>query len=159
MNDVGTVWCVSNVEAEEAFERVQEYISKDAMQALDMEWGEYVLFSDSIKYAVKQLLSQNKQDQETRVIPGWSKKLKCAEKRYRTYNRELLAICNAVVTLHYHLYLDKHFTIHMDRASLRHILIHPQLTVRHMEYSPTLSNFLYNFRYIPGMRNPVADTL
>jgi hypothetical protein len=102
--------------------------------ALPQEGEDYVLHSDASKYAVGAVLSQKRQDGETRVIAFWSRKLKSAETRYPTYDRELLAICDTVAYWHYNLYLDRNFTVHTDHASLRHILTQPRLTTRQMEY-------------------------
>jgi hypothetical protein len=93
-----------NEEAEEAFETLNDAICKASVLALPEDGGEYVLHSDASKYAVGAVLSQKQQDGETRVIAFWSRKLKGAETRYPTYDRELLAICDAVVIWHYYLY-------------------------------------------------------
>jgi hypothetical protein len=159
LKDVGTMQFVWNGEAEEAFETLKDAICKAPVLALPEEGGEYVLHSDASKYAVGAVLSQKRQDGETRVIAFWSRKLKGAETRYPTYDRELLAIRDAVVNWHYYLHSDRNFTVHTDHASLRHILTQPRLTARQMEYLATLQKYTYDIRYIPGATNQAADAL
>jgi len=51
------------------------------------------------------------------------------------------------------------FTVHINHASLRQLLIQPQVTAQHMEYLATLQNDTYNIWYITDVQNKVADTL
>jgi hypothetical protein len=127
--------------------------------ALPEERGEYVLHSDASKYAVGAVVSQMRQDGETRVIAIWSRKLNSAETRYPTYDRELLAIRDAGVNWYYCLHSDRNFTVHIDHASLRHILTQPRLTAQRMECLATLQNYTCDIQYIPGAKNQAADSL
>jgi len=127
--------------------------------ALPEEGGEYVLHSDTSEYAAGAVLSQKRQDGETRVIAFWSRKLKSAERRYPTYDRELLAIGDRVVNWHYYLHSDKNFTVHTDRASLTHIMTQPRLTARQMEYLATLQNYSFDIQSIPGAKDQAPDAL
>jgi hypothetical protein len=79
LKDVGRVQFVWNGEAEEAFETLKDAMCKAPVLALPEEEGEYMLHSDASKYAVGAVLSQKRQDGETRVIAFWSRKLKSAE--------------------------------------------------------------------------------
>jgi len=159
LKDVGTAQLVWDGEAEAAFETLKHDICKVPVLALPEEGGEYVLHSGASKYAVGAVLSLKRQDGETRVIRFWSRKLESADTRYPTYNRELLAIRDAVVNGHYYLHSDRNSTLHIDQASLRNILTQPRLTARQMEYLATLHNYTYDTWYIPGAKKQVADAL
>ena len=128
LKDVGTVQFIWNGETEEAFKTLKDAICKAPVRALPEIGGEYELYSDTSKYAVGAVLSQKRQDGETGVIAFWSRKLKSAEMRYTTYDRELLAIHHAVMNWHYCLHSDRDFKVHPDHAPLRHILTQPRLT-------------------------------
>jgi hypothetical protein len=68
LRDVGTVQFVWNGAAEEAFEKLQDAMCKAPVLALPEERGKCMLHSDASKYAVGAVLSQKRQDGETRVI-------------------------------------------------------------------------------------------
>jgi hypothetical protein len=116
-----------------------------------------MLHSDASKYAVGAVLSQKRQDGETRVITISSRNLKGADTRYPTYDRKLLAIHDPVVNCHNYTHSDRYCTVHTDHASLRHILTQPRLTARQIEYLATLQNYTYHICYICGAKNQVAD--
>jgi len=59
---------VSNGWAEEAFKTLKDAICNAPVLALPEEGGEYMLHCDASKYAVGAVLSQKRQDGETRVI-------------------------------------------------------------------------------------------
>jgi len=157
--NVGTVQCVWNGEAEEAFEMLNDAICKASRQVLPGEGCKYVLHSDASKYVVGAVISQKQQDGEPRVIAFWSMKIKSPETRYPTYERALLAIHDVVVNWHYHLYSKINFAIHTDHASVRYILSRPPPTHREMEYLAISPNYTYGIWYIPGAKNQVADPL
>jgi hypothetical protein len=79
LKDVPTVQFAWNREAEEASEMLKDAICKAPVLALPEEEGEYVLHSNASKYAVGAVLSQQREDEETRVLAFWSRKLKSAE--------------------------------------------------------------------------------
>jgi hypothetical protein len=159
LKDVGTVQFAWDGEAEETFKILKDAICQAPVLALPEEGGEYVLHSDTSKYAVGAVLSQKRQDGETRVIAFWSNMLKSSETRYPTYDRELLAIRDAVVNWYYYLHSDRNFTVHTVHVSLRHILTQPRLTARQMENIAMLQNYTNDIQYIPCAENQAADTL
>jgi hypothetical protein len=159
LKDVGTVQCVWNGDAEEAFGTLNNAICKGPLLALPEERGEYVLRSEAGKYAVRAVQSQKRQDGETRVIAFWNRKLNSAETRYPTYDRRLLMIPEGVVNRHYHLHLGRNFTVHTHYASLVHKLAKPQLTAREMEYFAMLQNYTQDMQDIQGAKNQAVDGL
>ena len=95
---------------------------------------------------------------------GWqpiaydSTKLKPAETRYSTYDRELLAILRAL--RHWRCYLfGQHFEVITDHASLRHLMTQPLLTnSRRIRWLDEMSDYSFDILYAPGKSNP-ADPL
>jgi hypothetical protein len=94
------------------------------------------------------------------VIEYCSRKFDDPETRYPAYDRELLAIRDAVV----HWKCNLHgaavpFTVYTDHATLRHILTQPHLTIRQMDALSVLQNYDYEVRHLPGAKNQAADAL
>ena len=95
---------------------------------------------------------------------GWqpvsydSQKLKPAETRYSTYDRELLAILRAL--RHWRCYLfGQHFEVITDHATLRHLMTQPLVTnSRRIRWLDEMSDYSFEILYAPGKTNP-ADPL
>ena len=95
---------------------------------------------------------------------GWqpvaydSVKLKPAETRYSTYDRELYAILRAL--RHWRCYLfGQHFEVITDHATLRHLMTQPLLTnSRRIRWLDEMSDYSFEILYAPGKTNP-ADPL
>ena len=89
----------------------------------------------------------------------YSKSLTATERRYSTYERELLAVVKA--THHYRVFLlGRQFTVRTDHAALRSIFRGKlKDTARIERWVLALSPFVFEVESIPGRENVVADAL
>jgi hypothetical protein len=142
-----------------AFAALKRAICTASILAFPTKDDPYLLHTDASKYAVGAILSQRQRD-GIKVIGYYSRKLHDPETRYPTYDRELLAIRDAVV----HWKCNLHgaavpFTVYTDHATLRRILTQPHLTIRQMDVLSVLQNYDYEVRHLPGAKNQDADAL
>jgi hypothetical protein len=142
-----------------AFAALKRAICTAPVLAFPTKDDPYLLHTDASKYAVGAVLSQRQRD-GIKVIGYYSGKLHDPETRYPTYDRELLAIRDAVV----HWKCNLHgaavpFTVYTDHATLRHILTQPHLTIRQMDALAVLQNYDYTVKHLPGAKNQAADAL
>jgi hypothetical protein len=142
-----------------AFAALKRAICTAPVLAFPTKDDPFILHTDASKYAVGAVLSQRQKD-GVKVIGYYSRKLHDPETRYPTYDRELLAIRDAVV----HWKCNLHgaavpFTVYTDHATLRHILTQPHLTIRQMDALSILQNYDYEVRHLPGAKNQAADAL
>lgn len=118
LEDMCTLQFVRNEEGEEALECSQDAISKAPVLPQSEEGSRYVLHSETEIYAVRVVVSQNQDHEETAVIAVWGRKLTSAEMLYHTYVSKLLAICDAVVNWYDYHHSDRNFTVLVNHASL-----------------------------------------
>jgi putative transposase len=93
-----------------------------------------------------------------KVLVYFSRKLHGAETRYSTYDKELLAIRDALKHWRYYL-LGRHTTISTDHPSLRHMLGQPKLSQRQIRALEDMLEYDFDIEYLPGAKNYVQDAL
>jgi len=87
------------------------------MLAPGEDQSKYVLHSNGSQCHVGALLSQKRQDGETRVIAKERRELNSAEKWYLIYDKDFRAMQDSVIYLNYDLRSDRDVTIHMNISS------------------------------------------
>jgi putative transposase len=92
------------------------------------------------------------------VLAYFSRKLHRAETRYSTYDKELLAIQDALKHWHYYL-VGRHTTVSTDHTSLRHVLSQPKLSQRQIRALEDMLEYDCDIDYLPGVKNYVQDAL
>ena len=99
-------------------------------------------------------------DDNTEVLGYFSKTLTDTQRKYSTYDLELLAMHAAVKYFEYML-LDKTFTIYTDDQSLVRSFLKPseKHTARQVRQLTYLSQFDCTVQHVPGSQNQVADCL
>ena len=115
--------------------------------------------SDASDVAVGAVLQQSVHNQ-WQPIAYYSHKLSPTERRYSTYDRELLAVYLAIK--HFRYYVEgRAFTVYTDHKPLIYSMntkserSSPR-QARHLNY---ISQFTSDIRYTKGINNPVADAL
>ncbi|GBN74768.1 Retrovirus-related Pol polyprotein from transposon 17.6 [Araneus ventricosus] len=90
----------------------------------------------------------------------YSRKLSPSERKYSTYDRELLAIC-ATVKHFRHLLEGQNFIIFTDHRPLTFAFTKKSdsSSPRQLRYLDFISQFSMDIRHITGSKNVVADTL
>jgi hypothetical protein len=120
---------------------------------------EFLLRTDASDFGIGATLRQKQgKSYEERILAYFSRKLHGAETRYSTYDKELLAIRDALKHWRYYL-LGRHTTISTDHASLRHMLSQPKLSQRQMRALEDMMEYDFDVEYLPGAKNYVQDAL
>jgi hypothetical protein len=105
---------------------------------------QYLVRTDASDFAIggtsRQFQDDDKGSMRERIIAYLSQKLLDAETRYSTYDKELLAIRDAITHWRYYLHGNDggKFLVRTDHSSLQHILKQPKLTSRQMRLLKTL---------------------
>jgi len=144
---------------EAAFKTLKKAITSAPVLATPIKGGHFSLRTDCSKFAMGAVLMQEQgQGHGDVVIRYFSRKLKGVETRYPTYDRELLAIKDAVLHFRYYMH-GQSFTIYTDHASIQHVLLQRTLSSCQVGLLDTMNHFHYEIKYWPGTRNQVADAL
>jgi len=145
-----------------AFRTLKEKLVSHPILALpEKENRKFILQTDASGFALGGTLRQvqkTAQGPREKVIAYYSRKLHDAETRYPTYDRELLAIRDAIEHWRFYLHGAK-FKAYTDHSSLQHILRQRRLSTRQMGYLETLQQYDYEIAYMPGAQNQVQDAL
>jgi hypothetical protein len=147
-------------EIEKAMTEVKEIMAAEPCLALpESDNCEFLLRTDASDFGIGATLRQKQgQSYEERILAYFSRKLHGAETRYSTYDKELLAIRDALKHWRYYL-LGRHTTISTDHASLRHMLSQPKLSQRQMRALEDMMEYDFDVEYLPGAKNYVQDAL
>jgi hypothetical protein len=151
---------------EKAMAEVKEILTSEPCLALPEAGNcEFFVRNDTSDFGIGATLRQvqraGNEDQpsfEEKVLAYFSRKLQGAEKRYSTYDKELLAIRDALKHWRYYL-LGRHTTISTDHASLRHMLKQPKLSQRQMRALEDMLEYDFDVEYLPGAKNYIQDAL
>ena len=85
--------------------------------------------------------------------------MKPAEKNYPVHDKELLAMCYALIKLRVYSLGDKMFYIYTDHASLRTAVKSPHLSQRMARWLSFFAEYNFVVHYKPGKNNILADAL
>jgi hypothetical protein len=137
--------------------------------ALPRAGCQYLVRTDASDFAIGGTLRQFQPEDDDdsagrmreRIIAYFSRKLLDAETRYSTYDKELLAVRDAITYWRYYLHGNDggKFLVRTDHSSLQHILKQPKLTSRQMRLLETLQEYDFDIEYWPGAKNYVQDAL
>jgi hypothetical protein len=145
---------------EDGFTQLKYLVTHASVLAIPTQDGEYIVRTDASQNAVGAVLIQKQQvdgQEVERTIAFYSRQLTPAQRNYGAYDRELLAIEEAV--LHWRYYLQQaRFTVYTDHHSIQHLLSQ-RLTHRQMSYFATLLGYDFSIKYWPGSKNDIADAL
>jgi hypothetical protein len=149
-------------ECQKAFDTLKDRICTAPVLAIPTAKGDWILRTDASKEALGGVLIQRQTDDsgvaEERTIAFWSRKLTPTESRYPAYDRELLAIREAILNWRYYLH-GATFTVYTDHAALQRILTQRTMSTRQITYFEVLQGYDFRIKYWPGARNAVADAL
>jgi hypothetical protein len=118
--------------------------------------------TDASKFALGAVLVQLQKDKTgkivERVIAYYSRRLTAPERNYPAYDRELLAILEALQHWRYYVH-GRTIDIYTDHKALTHILKQQHLSSRQVKHLSDLQHFDYTINYLKGAKNIVADRL
>jgi putative transposase len=153
------------VRLERAMADLKEILTSEPCLALpEAGNSEFLVRTDASDFAIGATLRQLQQTDDDRpifeekILAYFSRKLHGAEQRYSTYDKELLALRDALKHWRYYL-LGRHTTILTDHASLRHMLQQPKLSQRQMRALEDMMEYDFDVEYLPGAKNYVQDAL
>ena len=142
-----------------AFRNIKDALANACLLSFPSSDASTCLVTDASDVAVGAVLQQYV-DETWKPIAFFSKVMKLAEKRYSTFDKELLAIYLAIK--HFRHYVEgRHFHVLTDHKPLTYALntrsdhYSPRQS-RHLDY---ISQFTTTIRHIQGSQNVVADTL
>jgi hypothetical protein len=149
-----------SLKAMDAFQQLKDCLVTAPVFASPEPGNEDILIhSDASNFAVGAVLSQWQQDSTGRrqqhVIGYFSRKLASTECKYATYDRELMAIHDALQSWQFFVQ-GKHVDISTDHRVLERILKKRTLSSRQFNMLMDLNHFDYDIRYILGAKNLVG---
>lgn len=143
----------------EAFHLCKEKLAQAAILAHPDESLDITLATDASDFAIGASLFQIRNGIRE-PLAFFSRRLTDTEKRYSTYDRELLAIYAAIKYFR-HLVEARKFVIETDHKPLTHAFAQSAdhaspRQIRHLDY---ISQFSTDLRYVKGETNEAADAL
>lgn len=146
-------------ETKAAFNKCKDILSEATLLSHPLPNAQLALVTDASEFAIGSALQQYVND-EVQPLAFFSRKLTPAERKYSTYDRELLAIYSAIRYFR-HMLEGRDFIVLTDHKPLTFAF--QQKTekcsprqIRHLEF---ISQFTTNLRHVSGNKNAVADAL
>ena len=153
------VW---TAEATEAMQTIQRLVSEAPCLARWDPQRKTRVITDASKSGLGAVLEQD-HDRGWRPVAFWSRKLRDPETRYSATDREWLAVVEAVSKRWRGFLEDRPFTLCSDHAALHSKLCKsshdPPLNDRQCHWVEALLPFPFEFQYLKGQHNVVADAL
>jgi transposase InsO family protein len=146
-------------EEQKAFEELKKRITEEPVLSLPQKEGKFRVETDASGYAVGGVLSQE-QEGKWKPIAFLSRTMTPAERNYEIYDKELLAIIEALQKWRQYL-LDakEQFEIWTDHENLKYFRDPQKLNGRQARWYLKLQDFDFIIRHIPGKANTKADIL
>lgn len=148
--------------AQEQFDSLKRVLSSAPVLATMAPNREFILCTDTSDTAIGAVLAQMqpwKERMVERPLAYFSQKLHDVETRYPTYDRELLAIHEALEQWACYVQGRLKTTIYTDHAALQHVLRQRKHSSRQWRHLDLLQQHEYEIKYFPGAANVVADAL
>lgn len=121
-------------------------------------WKTFTIETDASLFASGAVLLQEDANGDLKLCGYISKAFNLAERNYPIFDRELLAIIQALKAWRHYL-LGQTFTVQCDHKNLMHYWESQNLNGRQTRWLNVLSEFDYRFKYTPGKDMVVADAL
>lgn len=143
----------------QAFEKCKSSLSQATLLAHPKHTAALAIVTDASEAAIGAVLQQQK-GEDWEPLAFYSHKLNTAQRKYSPYDRELLAIYEAIKYFR-HMVEARNFCIFTDHKPLTHAfsLSKEKCSPRQFRYLDYISQFTTDLRYIPGPENVVADAL
>ena len=119
----------------------------------------YIVDADASAYAIRATVSKDFSDGR-HPITFFSKSLLLAEPNYDIYDRELLAIINALkANCHLLLGAQQKFLIRTDHNNLKYFKTPQKISPRQACWHEFLQDYNFEITHFPGKSNTIADLL
>jgi len=148
-----------NPEQQTAFEQIKRCMCSKPVLTIPVDNALYRLEADSSDYASGAVLSQKVND-KWHPIAYMSKALNKMERNYEIYDKEMLAIMNALNEWRQYLMgASETFEIWTDHQNLQYFRKPQKLNRRQARWMTELSEYHYGLRHKPGKSNVKPDIL
>ena len=128
--------------------------------ALPQDKGRWKVEMDASNLATSGVLSQQQMDGTWRVVDYISKALTAAEKNYDVYDKEFMAVIQALCDWWaYLIRADETIKIWTDHANLQYFQKPQKLRLRQVQWVGELQCFDFEIKYHTGKSNTKADAL
>jgi len=146
-------------EYQEAFEELKEKIMSQPVLSLPKREGKFRVEMDASRHAIGGVLSQE-QDGKWRPIASLSRTMQAAERNYEIYDKELLAIVEALAKWRQYL-LDaaELFEVWTDHKNLKYFREPHKLNGQQARWYLKLQDYNFMLKHILGKTNTKADIL
>ncbi|KAJ8710566.1 hypothetical protein PYW08_009081 [Mythimna loreyi] len=143
----------------EAFNNCKKSLSEATLLVHPDPCAELNILTDASDTAIGAVLQQRSKS-EWQPLAFFSRKLSPSQKKYSPYDRELLAIYEAIRYFRF-MVEARVFHVTTDHKPLTYAFAHPRsnCTPRQFRYLDYIGQFTTDIRYIAGKDNVVADTL
>jgi len=146
-------------EHQKAFEELKEKITSQPVLSLPRREGKFRVETDVSGHAIGGVLSQE-QDGKWKPIAFLSRTMQPAEQNYEIYNKELLAIVEALTKWRQYLLDAKEsFEVWTDHENLKYFREPHKLNGRQARWYLKLQDYDFTLKHIPRKTNTKADIL
>jgi hypothetical protein len=147
-------------EAQEAWKQLKELVTSKPVMKLPSPDKPKRLKTDASDYALGAVLEQQEPNGKWYPVAYYSKTLTGAPSRYPIYDKELLAIINALKEWEPFLSgIKEPFAIYSDHKNLTRFMTTQEMTRRHEHWISYLARFNFKIHHIKGKENIQADIL
>jgi len=118
----------------------------------------FIVTTDASAFATGAVLEQE-YDGKRHIIAFDSRKFSPAECNKTAYEKEMMAVLQALQHWRHHLLGPRQFQLNCDNSAVTFLSRQPQLSPQQARWQQTLSEYNYDLRHIPGKVNVAADAL
>ena len=146
-------------ERQRAFDECKESVVQAALLAHPKMSAPLAIFTDASDFTLEAALQQQT-DEGWQPLAFFTKKLSSAQRKYSTYDRELLAIYSAVKHFQY-MVEGRQFVVYTDHKPLTFAFAQKSEShsPRQFRYLDLVGQFTTDVRHVSGKDNIVADAL
>jgi len=146
-------------EHQKKFKELKEKIMSQPVLSLPRREGKFRVETDASGHAIGGVLSQE-QDGKWKLIAFLSRTMQPAERNYEIYDKELLAIVEALTKWRQYLLDAKEpFEVWMDHENLKYFREPHKLNGQQARWYLKLQDYDFTLKHIPGKMNTKADIL
>jgi hypothetical protein len=147
-------------EQQKAFDNIKEAFTMPPVRMMPNPHKPYMVECDASDFATGAVLSQRDDQGQIHPIAFHSKSMNDAERNYQIYDKELLAIIQALQTWRHYLEGAEHqITILTDHKNLEYFESSRTLTRRQARWSIFLARFDFQIQHRPGRLGGKPDQL